>query len=172
MSHGLFYQCPCYISGPVNVAMILLSSVSSRFFSSCGGRTISHGPRTHLNCCIKSLSDLQTPLIIFKSGHSVYRDLWAHRKWSIREHASEFSFTLNEQDSKVCANDTLRDHVISTEPAAMSRVIINSSKPMPKFKSCSVFSADYPIEWVASLWCYWEAAAVAGMIFGVTAEWM
>ncbi len=36
-----------------------------------------------LNCCIKSISHLQTSLIIFKSCHSVYRDLWAHRKWSI-----------------------------------------------------------------------------------------
>ncbi len=38
-----------------------------------------------LNCCIKSISHLQTPLIIFKSCNSVYRDLWAHRKRSIRE---------------------------------------------------------------------------------------
>ncbi len=36
----------------------------------------------------KYILHLQTPLIIIKSGHSPYRDLWAHRKW---EHVSEFS---------------------------------------------------------------------------------
>ncbi len=60
-----------------------------------------------LNSCIKSVSLLQTPLIIVKSCHSVYRDLWALRKWSIRERGSEFSLTLYEQDSKARANDTL-----------------------------------------------------------------
>ncbi len=25
MSHGLFYRCPCYISGPGNISVVLLS---------------------------------------------------------------------------------------------------------------------------------------------------
>ncbi len=81
-----------------NQAVVLYSdNVSHLILTSC-----------LLNCCITSISHLQTPLIIFKSCHSVYCDLWAHRKWSIREDASEFSCTLNEQDSKARANDTLR----------------------------------------------------------------
>ncbi len=42
-----------------------------------------------LICCIKPISHLQTPLIIIKSCHSPYRDLWAHRK--LRERVSELS---------------------------------------------------------------------------------
>ncbi len=45
---------------------------------------------------------------LFKICLSVYHDLWSHRNRSIRERASEFSFTLNKQDSKARANDTLR----------------------------------------------------------------
>ncbi len=30
MSHGLFYQCPCYVSGPGNIAVALLSMQGQR----------------------------------------------------------------------------------------------------------------------------------------------
>ncbi len=65
-------------------------------------------------------------------------------------------------------------HVISTAPAGMSRIIINSRKPVPKFKSCSVFSANNPTEWCEQRHYDVSAAAMAGMIFGVAARhgWM
>ncbi len=53
-----------------------------------------------LNCCIKSISHLQTPLIIIKSCYSPYRDLWAHRKW---ERVSELS-----RLKSTCKCDTFR----------------------------------------------------------------
>ncbi len=105
--------------------------------------TVSHLILTSclLNCCIKSISHLQTPLIIFKSCHSqFYRDLWEHRKWS-RERASEFSFIQKHVQMIHCV---ICHRVISTEPAGMSRIIFNSRKPTSKFKSCSVFSANNP----------------------------
>ncbi len=75
------------------------------------GSSVIFSQRSHLilaacllSCCNKSISHLQTPLLICKSCHSVYRDLWVHRISSTREHTSEFSFTLNKQDSKACAN--------------------------------------------------------------------
>ncbi len=30
MSHGLVYRCPCYVSGPGNIAVVLLSMESLR----------------------------------------------------------------------------------------------------------------------------------------------
>ncbi len=30
MSHGLFYQCPCYVSGPGNISVALLSMQGQR----------------------------------------------------------------------------------------------------------------------------------------------
>ncbi len=30
MSHGLFYRCPCYVSGPVNIAVALRSTEGQR----------------------------------------------------------------------------------------------------------------------------------------------
>ncbi len=30
MSHGLFYHCPCYVSGPGNISVVLLSKEGHR----------------------------------------------------------------------------------------------------------------------------------------------
>ncbi len=52
----------------------------------------------------------------------------------------------------------------------MSIIIINIRNPVPKFKFCSVFSANTPTVYDASGVTMGEAAAVVGMIFGVPAE--
>ncbi len=56
-----------------------------------------------LICFIKPISHLQTPLIIIKSCHSPYRDLWAHRKW---ERASELS-----RHKSTCKCDTFHQNL-------------------------------------------------------------
>ncbi len=42
MSHGLFYRCPCYVSGSWNIAVVLLSmqgqrasQISSKYLNLC-----------------------------------------------------------------------------------------------------------------------------------------
>ncbi len=64
------------------------------------------------------------------------------------ESAREFSFTLNKshktQKHVQMIHSVICHRIISAEPAGMSRIIINSRNPAPKFKFCSVFSANYP----------------------------
>ncbi len=52
----------------------------------------------------------------------------------------------------------------------MSRIIINIRNPAPKFKFCSVFSANNPTVNDVSGVTMLEAAAVEGMISGAPAE--
>ncbi len=79
-----------------------------------------------LICCIKPISHLQTPLIIIKSCHSPYRDLWAHRKCEL---ASELS-----RHTSTCKCDTFRRNLREWVYLLLISAI----------KFCSVFSANNP----------------------------
>ncbi len=77
-------------------------------------------------CCIKPISHLQTPLIIIKSCHSPYRDLWTHRKWEL---VSELS-----RHKSMCKCDTFRRNLREWVYLLLISAI----------KFCSVFSANNP----------------------------
>ncbi len=50
MSHGLFYRCPCYVSGPGNIAVVFLSME--------GLRAPGFHKKKYLNLC--SLGELKS----------------------------------------------------------------------------------------------------------------
>ncbi len=79
-----------------------------------------------LICCIKPISHLQTPLIIIKSCHSPYRDLWAHRKWELESELSRHKST--------CKCDTFLRNLREWVYLLLITAI----------KFCSVFSANNP----------------------------